>query len=71
MVETHQGEWERHRTLFAIDAIKADFDLGKSAKISAERLMIRHKGERAAYGLDEGKSEAEIVIRNSRRFDVG
>lgn len=49
----HRTDWSEHRELFPTAAIKADFELGKSAKISAEMLTLRQKGERAAYGLDE------------------
>ncbi|RTL00413.1 MAG: hypothetical protein EKK59_04485 [Neisseriaceae bacterium] len=52
VLERHRSDWRTHRELFTLQSISADFDAGKKAKISAEMLMIRQKGERAAYGLD-------------------
>jgi hypothetical protein len=52
VLEQHRGDWQGHRELFPLEGIRADFETGKKAKISAEMLMIRQKGERAAYGLD-------------------
>lgn len=65
VLERHRSDWAQHRALFTLEEISADFDSGKKAKISAEMLMIRQKGERAAYGLDAGdvaKSEFEALI---------
>lgn len=45
-----QQDWQCHRELFG--AIPDGFEEGKHAKISAEMLAIRHKGERLAYRLD-------------------
>lgn len=53
VIDRHKADWAEHRQHFGIGDIAADFDTGKSAKISAEMLSIRQKGERAAYGLDE------------------
>lgn len=54
VIERHRDDWREHRECFSVSGIAADFDLGKSAKISAEMLKIRQAGERAAYGLDDG-----------------
>jgi hypothetical protein len=53
VLERHRGDWAEHRKYFTIAGIAADFELGKSAKITAEMLKIRQEGERKAYGLDE------------------
>lgn len=53
VIERHRADWAGHRQHFKTGDIAADFDVGKSAKISAEMLLIRQKGERAAYGLDD------------------
>lgn len=53
VIERHRGDWAEHRKYFTIAGIAADFDLGKSAKITAEMLKIRQEGERKSYGLDE------------------
>lgn len=63
VVERHQQEWTDHRDRFG--SVPDDFENGKLAKISAEMLTIRQKGERAAYGLDEQGSKPEIVIERS------
>lgn len=57
ILEAHRGDWEQHRELFTLQAIADEFEQGKSAKISAEMLQIRQKGERDAYGLDKGATE--------------
>lgn len=51
VVRRQQEDWDAHRARFA--GVPADFEEGKHAKISAEMLAIRHKGERAAWGLEE------------------
>lgn len=53
VIERHRADWAEHRTHFKTGDIAAEFEIGKSAKISAEMLAIRQKGERAAYGLDD------------------
>lgn len=53
VIEQHRKDWREHREHFAVSGIAQEFDLGKKAKISAEMLMIRQKGERAAYGLED------------------
>lgn len=65
LIQSHRAEWRRHAGLYPLETIKEDFDVGKSAKISAEMLQIRQKAERVAWGMEE-KAEAEIVIRNPR-----
>lgn len=74
VLERHRADWAQHRTLFTLDAIKKEFEAGKSAKISAEMLSIRQKGERAAYGIEdvapsnplEGMSDAELEAEVAR-----
>lgn len=53
VIDRHRVDWAEHRKHFLMADIKKDFESGKKAKISAEMLMIRQKGERAAYGLEE------------------
>ncbi|TXH51107.1 MAG: hypothetical protein E6Q97_19105 [Desulfurellales bacterium] len=48
----HQEEWAEHRKLYPSEEIKKDFDIGRSAKITAEVLQLRQTGERKAWGLD-------------------
>jgi hypothetical protein len=68
VIERHRADWAEHRTHFKTGDIAAEFELGKSAKISAEMLAIRQKGERAAYGLDDGETsqKAEVKITGFR-----
>ncbi len=54
VIDRHRVDWAEHRKHFTVEGIKTDFENGKKAKISAEMLLIRQKGERAAYGLEEG-----------------
>lgn len=53
VIDRHRSDWAEHRKNFKISEIKDDFENGKKAKISAEMLLIRQKGERAAYGLED------------------
>lgn len=62
IIRTHREEWETHRTKFAVPD---DFEMGKMAKISSEMLIIRQKGERAAWGLDDAAAAPTIVIDRS------
>jgi hypothetical protein len=55
VVRQHQQEWADHRVHFG--SVPKDFEAGKHAKISAEMLAIRQKGERAAHGLEDGRSD--------------
>lgn len=50
VVELHQQEWSDHRESFG--SVPDSIEDGKLAKISAEMLMLRQKGERSAHGLD-------------------
>lgn len=56
VIDRHRVDWAEHRKNFAIAEIKEDFENGKKAKISAEMLLIRQKGERAAYGLEDNNA---------------
>lgn len=59
LLELHRKDWRLHRDLFPLENIAADFDEGKKAKISAEMTLLRQKGERQAYGLDDGAAGPE------------
>ena len=63
VLRRHRDEWQDHVSLFTTRSIKADFEVGKSAKISAEMLKIRQEGERKAWGLDESQPQAVVVSR--------
>jgi hypothetical protein len=65
VIERHRADWANHRELFKLSDIAVDFNMGKSAKISAEMLSLRQKAERAAYGLDESTSSETIEIVRS------
>ncbi|MBK1709813.1 MULTISPECIES: hypothetical protein [Marichromatium] len=63
VVRRQQDDWDAHRERFG--SVPVDFDAGKLAKISAEMLAIRQKGERAAWGLEESekpKDRASPVV---------
>lgn len=53
IVRKHRDEWAEHQRLFPTSAIAESFELGKSAKISAEVLTIRQAGQRKAWSLDD------------------
>jgi len=63
IVARHRDDWETHHATFDVPAIAKDFNLGKSAKISAEMLAIRQKAERVAWGLEDNESKPEIKIQ--------
>lgn len=52
VLELQRGDWKSHREKFSLEAVAEDFEKGKQAKISAEMLAIRHRGEREAYGME-------------------
>ena len=79
LLERHRADWSQHRNLFTLDSIGKDFENGKKAKISAEMLTLRQKGERAAYGLDVAEpaqsdfdelDDAEIDKRINERLNA-
>jgi hypothetical protein len=59
VIDRHRSDWAEHRKLFSLADVKKDFESGKKAKISAEMLLIRQKGERAAYGLDDAGGQGD------------
>lgn len=67
VIDRHRADWAEHRKFFKLEDLGKDFEAGKKAKISAEMLMIRQKGERAAYGLEDNSAppptSAADVIR--------
>lgn len=74
VIDRHRSDWAEHRKLFRLQDIKAKFEAGKQAKISAEMLLIRQKGERAAYGLEDtgggapAGSTAEILAELAKNL---
>ena len=69
IIARHRQDWEDHRARFTVNAVADDFELGKSAKISAEMLMIRQKGERSAYGLEEASQNNVTVVQSPTVVD--
>lgn len=63
VVTRHRDDWETHHQTFGVQGIAGSFELGKSAKISAEMLAIRQKAERIAWGLDETENKPDITIQ--------
>lgn len=59
LLSKHRDDWNEHRNLFTLGGIAKNFELGKSAKITAEMLKIRQEGERKAYGLDDQQQQAK------------
>lgn len=78
LLEQHRDDWKEHREQFTLADIAANFELGKSAKITAEMLKIRQEGERKAYGLDEQQppqagntsGEMKVTIVRAKRPDA-
>lgn len=60
VLKRHREEWREHSEQFPLTAIADDFNLGKSAKISAETLSIRQRGERIAWSLDSDYSDLDF-----------
>lgn len=58
VLDRHKADLARHRTLHTDEAMAADMEAGRRAKISMEVLALRHKAERSAYGLDEASNVA-------------
>ena len=59
LLKTHQREWSDHRLKFGIPS---EYEDARNAKITAEMLILRQKGERIAWGLDEGAAKPVIEI---------
>ena len=56
LLDRHKADLARHRHLHTDEAMAADLEAGRRAKISMEVLVLRHKAERSAYGLDEAST---------------
>ena len=56
VLDRHKADLARHRILHTDEVMAADLEAGRRAKISMEVLALRHKAERAAYGLDEASN---------------
>ncbi|TYO91442.1 hypothetical protein [Oceanicella actignis] len=61
VIERHKADWEQHRQRFG--AVTTDFESGKHAKINAEMLTIRQRGERLAWGLEDTNPAPKIEIK--------
>jgi hypothetical protein len=70
IVERHRADWDEHRRHFELGTIAEDFEQGKKAKISAEMLLLRQKGERAAYGLDDLAQRPPVADEKAVVIDV-
>ncbi len=66
VLERHRADWAAHRGLFDLALIAKDFEMGKKAKISAEMLLLRQKGEAAAHGLNDGQSSGNGAYERLR-----
>ncbi len=66
VIRKHQSEWQDHRNKFG--SVPATFEDGKLAKISAEMLAIRQKGERLAHGIEDAKQEVEVTPSGVFKF---
>lgn len=70
VLKTHRQDWHEHRSVFTLLAIADDLDAGKKAKISADMLIVRQKGERAAYGLDDSEAAGKTVEREMSDLEI-
>ena len=50
----HRGDWEDHRRVFG-SCVFSDIEQAKAAKMSAEAIMLRQKGERETYEIAANK----------------
>lgn len=62
VIQMHRAEWRKHASMFPLEDIRANFDVGRKAKISSEVLAIRQKCERAAWGLDDDQPKQAAVV---------
>ena len=60
VLQRQRNDWEAHRQRHG--HLPEGFEEAKLAKITAEMLILRQKGERAAWGLDEGAARPQITI---------
>lgn len=65
LIRAHRQEWREHAVAFSIEKImEGGYEAARVAKMAAEAIWWRQRGERLAWGLDttsEGQPE-EIVI---------
>lgn len=66
IIRKHQSEWQDHRNKFG--SVPESFDAGKLAKISAEMLTIRQKGERLAHGIEDARQEVDVTPTGVFKF---
>ncbi len=60
LLERQRNDWEAHRQRHG--HLPEGFEDAKLAKITAEMLILRQKGERAAWGLDGDAARPQITI---------
>lgn len=65
IITTHRAEWRRHATMFPLEQMHADLDVGRKAKMAAETITLRQRGERAAWGLDDAEANRAAAASNA------
>jgi hypothetical protein len=73
VIRRHREEWQDHADRFRARDIQMDFEIGKSAKISAEMLRIRQDGERKAWGIDvtDGRKVTDMSDEELAKLVMG
>jgi transcriptional regulator with XRE-family HTH domain len=62
----HREDWEVFRGIYTLQRIANDFEIGKSAKITAEMLTLRQRGESIAWGINNEAMAKDLFIENFR-----
>lgn len=60
LLQRQRNDWEVHRQRYG--HLPPDFEEAKLAKITAEMLILRQRGERAAWGLDDAAEKPQVTI---------
>lgn len=66
LIQAHRREWREHAQAFSLEAIADQgVEYAKLAKLTAETILLRQRGERIAWGLEDdpqGRRTEEVVI---------
>lgn len=62
VIDRHKADLAQHRRLHTAEEMAADLEAGKRAKIAIEVVALRHKAERAAYGLDDVGPSSQSAV---------
>lgn len=63
----HRNDWEQHRQVFG-SCVFSDIEQAKAAKMSAEAIMVRQKGERETYEITTNKRPMDTIEEQLKKL---